>query len=68
MKFQLVNPNAVLRDPQTRRPVSAEPFEIAETDPRISFYVRQWKAGDLKRLDEPATPTGNEPIKPLTTR
>lgn len=67
MKFQLVDPTALIRDPHTRMHLPAE-FVRSEADPYFSFYIRREREGALRIVVETTTPIGNEPIKPLTTR
>ncbi len=61
MKVKPVIPGAVIRDPDTRRPLPAEGGEVPESN----FWVRRLLAGEVVRIDEP---TGLEPVTPLTTR
>ena len=62
MKVKPVDPNAVIRDPHTKRPLPAEGGEV----PDNVFWNRRLIAGEVVRVD--ATPTGREPVTPLTTR
>lgn len=64
MKVKPADPNAVIRDPQTRQPLPAEGAEVPENN----FWVRRLQDGDVVRIDAQRAPTGNEPIAPLTTR
>lgn len=64
MKVKPVDPNAVIRDPHTKQPLPAEGGEV----PDNSFWNRRLVAGEVVLLDEPAPPTGREPVAPLTTR
>jgi len=76
MRVKPVNPdNAVgLIDPQTMRspfldPMTGEPLESADV-PDNTFWNRRLIAGEIARCAEPttSTPTGREPVAPLTTR
>lgn len=78
MRVKIVNQAAAagLLDPQTKRSpfIDAETgavIEIAEV-PENNFWVRRVMHGEVVRLPdaapETATPTGREPIAPLTTR
>lgn len=65
MKVKPVNPNAVIRDPQTLRQLPAEGAEVPDT----TFWYRRLREGDVVLLEPPRSqPTGAEPIPPLTTR
>lgn len=67
MRVKPVDPNAVIRDPHTKRPLPAEGAEV----PEDNFWVRRLIAGEVVRCEEsraPAAPTGREPVQPLTTR
>lgn len=65
MKVKPVDPNAVIRDPVTKLPLPAEGGDVPENN----FWVRRVLAGEVVRLDEATpTPTGREPVAPLTTR
>ena len=64
MRVKPVDPNAVIRDPHTLRQLPPEGGEV----PDNSFWTRRLLAGEVTRLEEPVTPSGNEPIAPLTTR
>jgi hypothetical protein len=78
MRVKLVIPEhaAGFIDPQTKRSPFIDPETkqvIAIVDvPENTFWVRRVLSGELERVEESAapatTPTGNEPIKPLTTR
>ena len=73
MKVKLVNPaNAAgLIDPHTKRSPFIDPetkqvlveANVGETN----FWLRRVQAGELERIDR-STPTGREPLTPLTTR
>jgi hypothetical protein len=75
MKVKIVNLEhaAGLIDPQTGRspfidPVTGLARETAEV-PENTFWTRRILHGELVRVaDVPSQPTGDEPIKPLTTR
>lgn len=61
-----VDPSAIIRDPHTRQPLPAEGGEVPET----SFWVRRVRDGSVvvvAKVTE-STPTGREPVQPLTTR
>lgn len=65
MKLKPVDPNAVIRDPHTKRVLPPEGAEV----PDNVFWNRRLIAGEVTRCDEePAKPTGREPVQPLTTR
>lgn len=64
MRVKPVDPNAVIRDPQTLRQLPAEGDEV----PDNTFWNRRLLQGDVVRCTETAQPTGLEPIAPLTTR
>jgi hypothetical protein len=71
MKVKIVNPEnaAGLRDPHTKRQpfLDGERVILDAVDvPDDNFWNRRLRAGEVVRAD--ATPTGNEPIAPLTTR
>lgn len=75
MKCRIVRPEhaAGLIDPETkRRPfVDDEGRVLEEAEvPNSTHWVRRVIAGELVRVDDAgsATPTGREPITPLTTR
>ena len=63
MRVKPVDPNAVIRDPVTLRPLPAEGGDVPEN----TFWVRRLRAGEVVRIDD-VTPTGREPVAPLTTR
>ena len=63
MRVKPVDPNAVIRDPHTKRQLPPEGDEVPEN----SFWIRRLRAGEVVRV-ETTEPVGNEPIKPLTTR
>lgn len=63
MRVKPADSAAVIRDPHTKRPLPAEGAEV----PEDNFWLRRLADGDVVRIDE-STPTGNEPIRPLTTR
>lgn len=69
MKVKPVNPDAVIRDPHTRRPLPATGGDV----PDSNFWRRRLRAGEvvpvvLVTRPVTAAPTGNEPLSPLTTR
>lgn len=64
MRVKPADPTAVIRDPHTRRPLPAEGGEVPETN----FWMRRLLAGEVVRVDATASPRGNEPVAPLTTR
>lgn len=64
MRVKPVDPNAVIRDPHTRRPLPAEGGDVPENN----YWTRRILAGEVVRIDEPTQPTGAEPVAPLTTR
>lgn len=55
---------AIIRDPVTRLPLPAAGGEVPEN----SFWIRRLRAGEVVRLEDEKTPTGMEPVTPLTTR
>jgi hypothetical protein len=61
MRIRPAFPGAVIRDPQTKRPLPEEGADVAES----SYWLRRLRSGDVVRVDEP---TGLEPVTPLTTR
>lgn len=63
MRVKPVNPNAIIRDPHTRRVLPAEGGNV----PDSSFWTRRLLAGEVVRLDADE-PTGTEPLAALTTR
>jgi hypothetical protein len=77
MKVKIVNPeNAIgLIDPHTRRSPFIDPetgavVEVADV-PEDGFWTRRIMHGELERVAETvksATPTGREPVAPLTKR
>ncbi len=62
MKVKPADPNAVIRDPHTKVPLPAEGGEV----PDNNFWNRRLLDGSVVRIE--TEPTGNEPVKPLTTR
>lgn len=83
MRVKPVDPNAIVRDPHTKRALPADGGEV----PDNVFWNRRWLAGEIwkqdgatwtrrlpsgqivrERIDAGAPPTGREPIAPLTTR
>lgn len=64
MRVKPVDPDAVIRDPHTKRQLPAEGGDVPENN----FWVRRLRAGEVVRIDELAQPVGDEPIAPLTTR
>lgn len=64
MKVKPVDPNAVIRDPVTRLPLSADGGEV----PDNVFWNRRLIAGEVVRIDDGSAPTGAEPVASLTTR
>ncbi len=64
MKVKPVDPNAVIRDPHTRRQLPPEGADVPEN----IFWTRRLLAGEVVRVEESAQPAGDEPVKPLTTR
>jgi hypothetical protein len=65
MKVKPVDPNAIIRDPHTKRPLPVE----GDTVPDSNFWVRRRLDKEVEDVvDEPSVPTGNEPIQPLNTR
>lgn len=67
MRVKPVDPNAVIRDPHTMRPLPAEGGEV----PDNVFWHRRLVAGEVVRIDDAANaakPNGAEPVAPLTTR
>ena len=64
-------PGSVIRDPQTRQKLPDEGAVVPDT----SFWRRRLRSGDVVLVKESpvpppdrATPTGLEPVTPLTTR
>jgi hypothetical protein len=78
MKVKLVNPEhaAGFIDPQTGRSPFLDPKDgavLATAEvPENTFWTRRILHGELVRVVDapsvPSQPTGDEPIKPLTTR
>lgn len=84
MKVKPVDPNAVIRDPITKIALPAEGGDVPENnfwtrrwlDGEVwrregDEWVRRLPNGELERItDKPAElpVSGNEPIRPLTTR
>lgn len=74
MRVKPANPDHAvgLIDPHTKRTPFIDPETkqvIAADVPETSFWIRRLRDGELVRVqEETTTPTGNEPIKPLTTR
>lgn len=64
MRVKPAHPSAIVRDPHTKRPLPAEGDDVPDT----SFWHRRLRDGDVVLVTDRATPTGNEPIAPLTTR
>lgn len=64
MRVKPVDPNAVIRDPHTKRQLPAEGGEVPEN----SFWTRRLLAGEVVRVGAPTQPTGTEPVATLTTR
>lgn len=64
MRVKPADPRAIIRDPHTKRPLPAEGREV----PDNAFWRRRLMAGEVVRIDDPAAPTGGEPIAQLTTR
>ena len=66
MRVKPVDPNAVIRDPHTKRALPAEGDDV----PDNVFWnrTRLDRRRDRARRNESAQPVGNEPIAPLTTR
>lgn len=64
MKVKPTDPNAVIRDPHTKQVLPADGGDV----PDSNFWMRRLLAGEVKRIDSPAQPTGNEPLASLTTR
>ena len=64
MRVKPVDPSAVIRDPHTMTVLPADGGEVPET----TFWIRRVLDGSVVRIGESATPTGSEPITPLTTR
>lgn len=74
MKVKLANLAlaAGLIDPHTRRSpfigADGKPVETADV-PETSHWIRRVMSGEVARIAETEpTPTGSEPVKPLTTR
>lgn len=68
MKVKPADPNAVIRDPRTKRRLPAEGADV----PDNNYWRRRLSAGEVVHVDEtiaaPTAPTGREPVAPLTTR
>lgn len=65
MKVKPTKPGAVIRDPHTKIALPQEGGDVPEN----TFWVRRLRAGEIELVGaEPATPVGNEPLAPLTTR
>lgn len=62
MRVKPAVPGAIIRDPHTKRPLPAEGGEVPESP----FWLRRLKDGEVVRVS--TTPTGTEPVAPLTTR
>ena len=62
MRVKPVDPNAVIRDPHTRRPLPADGDNVPDDS---VFWNRRLRAGEVVRIE---APTGREPLAPLTTR
>lgn len=60
MRVKPADPNAVIRDPHTKRPLPADGGEVPET----AFWIRRLNAGEVVRV----APVVVAPIAPLTTR
>jgi len=65
MKIKPANPLAKIRDPHTKRVLPPAGGDVPDDS---IFWNRRLRDGDVVRVTESATPTGNEPIAPLTTR
>lgn len=64
MRVKPADPTAVIRDPHTKRQLPAEGGDVPDGD---VFWNRRLRDGSVVRVvDE--SPTGREPIAPLTTR
>ena len=63
MRVKPVDPNAVIRDPVTKMRLPAEGGDV----PDNIFWQRRLRDKSVVRV-EGDQPTGDEPIKPLTTR
>jgi hypothetical protein len=66
MKVKPADPNAIIRDPHTKRALPKDGADVPENN----FWVRRLRRGDVVRVKEEtsSTPVGNEPIQSLTTR
>jgi hypothetical protein len=65
MRVKPAKPGNVIRDPRTRRPLPAEGATVPDT----TFWQRRLDAGEVVLVEGPtSTPTGLEPLTPLTTR
>lgn len=64
MRVKPAAKGAIIRDPHTKRPLPAEGADVPEN----SFWIRRLTAGEVVRVDDPAAPTGREPVAPLITR
>lgn len=63
MNVKPATQGAVIRDPQTKRPLPAEGGQVPET----SFWMRRLRAGDVVLVGE-LPPPELAPIAPLATR
>lgn len=63
MKVKPADPNAVIRDPHTKRVLPADGGDV----PDDNFWNRRLLSGEVVRVVDSA-PVGNEPIASLTTR
>lgn len=63
MRVKPVDPNAVIRDPHTKRVLPAEGGNV----PDNTYWRRRLLFKEVVLVDS-ITPTGREPVAPLTTR
>lgn len=61
MRVKPTDPNAVIRDPHTKRALPAEGAEVPENN----FWVRRLRAGEVVRID--SKPAGGAPVPTLKT-
>lgn len=64
MKVRPTNPDAIIRDPNTKIALPPEGGVVSDSN----FWARRLASGEVVLVDEPPTPTGLEPTRPLTTR
>jgi hypothetical protein len=60
MRIRPAVPGAIVRDPETKRPLPPEGADVAET----SYWLRRLRSRDVVLVE----PAGYEPVTPITTR